>query len=69
MSTRRAFLGLAAGVSAAAAFRDDGLDRVLAASRGAEGLPPEATATDETFWRGIQQTSTRSTSSPKRWSR
>jgi len=55
MASRRAFLGRAAGASALAAFRDDGVDRVLAASREAEGLPPEAVATDESYWREIQQ--------------
>jgi selenocysteine lyase/cysteine desulfurase len=55
MASRRAFLGLTAGASALAAFRDDGVDRVLAASREAEGLPPEAVAADESYWREIQQ--------------
>mgnify|MGYP001073488239 CR=1 FL=1 len=55
MASRRAFLGLAAGASAAAALRDDSLDRVLAASRSAEGATPEAIATDESYWREIQQ--------------
>jgi selenocysteine lyase/cysteine desulfurase len=55
MASRRAFLGLAAGATALAAFRDDGLERVLAAGRGSEGLKPEAVAEDESFWREIQQ--------------
>ncbi len=55
MASRRTFLGLVAGASAAAAFRDDSLDRVLAASRAAEGTTAEAIATDESYWREIQQ--------------
>jgi selenocysteine lyase/cysteine desulfurase len=55
MATRRAFLGFAAGASAVAAFRDDGMSRVLAASRAAEGTPAEALAADEAYWREIQQ--------------
>jgi selenocysteine lyase/cysteine desulfurase len=55
MASRRTFLGLAAGASAAAAFRDDSLERVLAASRSAEGTPAEAIAADEAYWREIQQ--------------
>ena len=55
MASRRAFLGLAAGASALAAFRDDGFDRVLAASRSAEGTPAEDLAADERYWREIQQ--------------
>ena len=55
MATRRAFLGFAAGASAVAAFRDDGMSRVLAASRAAEGTPAEALAGDEAYWREIQQ--------------
>jgi selenocysteine lyase/cysteine desulfurase len=55
MASRRAFLGLVAGASAAAAFRDDSLERMLAASRSAEGATPDALATDESYWREIQQ--------------
>jgi selenocysteine lyase/cysteine desulfurase len=55
MASRRAFLGLAAGVSAAAAFRDDGVDRVFAAARAAEGTPAPALASDEAYWREVQQ--------------
>jgi selenocysteine lyase/cysteine desulfurase len=55
MASRRTFLGLAGGASALAAFRDDGFDRVLAASRTADSLPPEALAADESYWREIQQ--------------
>jgi len=55
MTTRRAFLGLAAGASAVAAFRDDGVERVLAAGRGAEGRAAATVAEDEEFWREIQK--------------
>jgi selenocysteine lyase/cysteine desulfurase len=55
VASRRAFLGLAAGASAAAAFRDDGMDRVLAAGRGAQGTPAAELAADESYWREIQQ--------------
>ena len=53
MSSRRAFLGLAAG--SLAAFRDDALGRVLAAGRETAGAAPEAVATDESYWREVQQ--------------
>jgi selenocysteine lyase/cysteine desulfurase len=55
MASRRAFLGLFATASAAAAFRDDALERVHAASRAVEGATPEAVAADESYWREIQQ--------------
>ena len=55
MSTRRAFLGLAAGASAVAAFRDDALPRVLAAGRETADEAPEAVAADEAYWREVQQ--------------
>jgi isopenicillin-N epimerase len=55
MSTRRAFLGLAAGAYALASFRDDALERVVAASRAAEGTAPESLAADERYWGEIQQ--------------
>jgi len=51
MTTRRGFLGLAAAV----AFRDDGVDRVFAAGRGATGRPADEVAADEDYWREIQQ--------------
>jgi isopenicillin-N epimerase len=54
MSTRRAFLGLAAGATALAAFRDDALERVAAASGAAEGGAPETLASDERYWGEIQ---------------
>jgi len=53
MSSRRAFLGLAAGTLAA--FRDDALGRVLAAGRDTAGATPEAVAANESYWREIQQ--------------
>jgi selenocysteine lyase/cysteine desulfurase len=52
MTTRRAFLGLAA---AAVAFRDDALERVQAAGRAAGGRAPEEVAADEDHWLEIQQ--------------
>jgi len=53
---RRRFLRQAgtAGVVAAAAFRTDGLARVLAAGRDTAGVDPRALAADEAFWREIQ---------------
>jgi selenocysteine lyase/cysteine desulfurase len=54
MTTRRAFLGLAAGASVAA-FRDDGLERVLAAGPGAEKRSADLVARDEEYWREIQK--------------
>ena len=54
MTTRRAFLGLAAGASVAA-FRDDGLERVLAAGQGAEKRSADLVARDESYWREIQK--------------
>jgi selenocysteine lyase/cysteine desulfurase len=54
MATRRAFVGgLAAAASAA--FRDDGVARVLAAGRETQGAAPEAVARDEDYWREVQQ--------------
>ena len=57
MFTRRTFLRTtaAAGGSALAAFRDDGMRRLAAATRAVTGLRPEAVAEDETYWREIQQ--------------
>ena len=57
MVTRRAFLHTAAatGGTVLAAFRDDGMNRLAAASRRADGLPPLALADDESYWREIQQ--------------
>jgi selenocysteine lyase/cysteine desulfurase len=50
--TRRAFLG-AAG-AAVAAFRDDSVERVLAAGAAAGGRSAAEVAADESYWRGIQ---------------
>src|SRR5262245_28716470 len=56
MVTRRAFLHTAAAAGTAlAAFRDDGMKRVAAASRHASGSSPLALAEDEAYWREIQQ--------------
>ena len=52
MSTRRAFLGMAA---AAAALREDSAARVLAASVEAASRAPAEVAADEAWWREIQQ--------------
>ncbi|MEX2272314.1 MAG: aminotransferase class V-fold PLP-dependent enzyme [Vicinamibacterales bacterium] len=53
---RRRFLRQAgaAGAFAAAAFRADGLDRVLAAGRDRGGISAADLAADEVFWREIQ---------------
>jgi selenocysteine lyase/cysteine desulfurase len=55
MSSRRAFIGRLAAGATVAAFRNDGLDRVLAAADAAAGRAPEDVAADETYWREIQQ--------------
>ncbi len=44
-----------AGAAALAAFKDGGLDRVLAAGRSIEGAAPTDVASDENYWREIQQ--------------
>lgn len=54
MATRRGFLGLAGGASLLAAFREDGLGRVLAASRD-DHRPPDLAAMDEDYWYEVQQ--------------
>jgi isopenicillin-N epimerase len=53
---RRRFLRTAgvAGATAVAAFRPDGLARVLAAGRAAADRPPNEVAADESYWREIQ---------------
>jgi len=52
---RRRFLRQAGAAGAfVAAFRTDGIDRVLAASRETAGVGPDALASDETFWREVQ---------------
>ncbi len=55
MSTRRAFLGLVGGAPLVAAFRDDALDRVLAAGRGTHAADAAGVAADESYWSEIQQ--------------
>lgn len=57
MLTRRTFLKTAAGASAigCAAFRDGGIDRVLAAARSAADRTAEELAADESFWFDVQQ--------------
>lgn len=56
-ASRREFLqrGMAVGALAALALRDDGLDRVLAASQSAGERSAEDLACDEDFWTQIQQ--------------
>ena len=55
MSTRRAFLSTAtAAAGVLSSFREDGLVRAAAASRGAAGRSPEEVAQDEDYWREIQ---------------
>ena len=54
MESRRAFLGFATGASLLAVFRNDGLDRVLAAGSG-DDRAPGMVATDEDFWYEVQQ--------------
>ena len=58
MSSRRSFVRSLAGFSAAAAipkFRNDSLERVYRMSDQAGRASPEALASDEEFWWGIQQ--------------
>ena len=55
MSTRRGFLSMAAVAGALSAFREDGLERVFAASRAAASRSPEEMASDEDYWREIEQ--------------
>ena len=57
MLTRRGFLQTTgtAGLAAAVAFRDDGMARLEAAARHAEGASPAELAGDEDYWREIQQ--------------
>jgi isopenicillin-N epimerase len=57
MWTRRSFLRTTgtAGVAAIAAFADEGLTRVAAANRSTAGVTPTAVASDESYWREIQQ--------------
>ncbi len=56
MKTRRSFLaGLAGGVTALAAFRDDAIATIQAAGKAVVGRTPEDVAADEDYWREIQQ--------------
>src|SRR2546426_8397185 len=56
MTTRRSFLGgLARGAGALASFRAGAIGSVLAAGRSVAGRPAEEVATDEDYWREIQQ--------------
>jgi isopenicillin-N epimerase len=56
MWSRRRFMGrVGAGVGVLAVLRPDGVDRVLAASRGVAGLSPQEVAKDEDFWFEVQQ--------------
>src|SRR2546430_17392790 len=57
MRTRRTFLRnlVGAGTVAVASFREDGLDRILAAGRATSSHRPEQLARDEDFWFEIQQ--------------
>jgi selenocysteine lyase/cysteine desulfurase len=60
MLTRRAFLrttGAAGGAAlgAAVTFTDDSQARAIAAARGVQGHTPAAAASDEDYWREIQQ--------------
>ncbi len=60
MRSRRAFLsdvvrGGVAGTAALAAFRADGLERVLEASQAVASRTAEDVAQDEFYWREIQQ--------------
>ncbi|HXG94309.1 MAG TPA: aminotransferase class V-fold PLP-dependent enzyme [Blastocatellia bacterium] len=61
MFTRRTFLrsiGGAAAAGAFASFSENGLERILAATRGLNDRSPEEIARDESFWREIQQSFT-----------
>jgi selenocysteine lyase/cysteine desulfurase len=55
MITRRSFLRATGTAAAIAAFNDDHLARVEAAARRVEGAAPGDVATDESYWREIQQ--------------
>lgn len=55
MTTRRGFMGAAAGVAALSVVREGGLSRVHAASRGVAARSPDEVAADEDYWREIQQ--------------
>jgi selenocysteine lyase/cysteine desulfurase len=57
MFTRRAFLRRTgvAGAAAVAAFTDEGLTQVRAAGRTVAGAAPSEVASDESYWREVQQ--------------
>ena len=55
MTSRRSFMGAAAGAAALSVLREGGLERVQAASRVTSGREAEAVAADEDYWREIQQ--------------
>ncbi|HXU07988.1 MAG TPA: aminotransferase class V-fold PLP-dependent enzyme [Blastocatellia bacterium] len=58
MSTRRNFLrsiSSAAALTGLAALRNDGIDRILAATRSTAATLPDKLAADEDYWREIQQ--------------
>jgi selenocysteine lyase/cysteine desulfurase len=55
MVTRRGFLQTTGGIAALAAFRDDGIARIEAAALRTAGASPADVATDENYWREIQQ--------------
>ena len=57
MITRRAFLRTtgAAGAAAVATFRDEAPERLAAAARAVQGRTPADVASDEQYWREIQQ--------------
>src|SRR5437016_13517113 len=58
MFTRRSFLrsvGSATAIAGLASLREGGIDRILAATRSAGDASPDKLATDEDFWREIQQ--------------
>src|SRR5688500_8425311 len=57
MITRRSFLHATgtAGAAAIAAFTNEGLSRLQAATRAVAGTPPGEVAADENYWREIQQ--------------
>ena len=55
MITRRSFLRATGTAAAIAAFADDSVAKVRAASRRVEGIPAGDVAADETYWREIQQ--------------
>jgi selenocysteine lyase/cysteine desulfurase len=55
MVTRRGFLQTTGSIAALAAFRDDGIARIEAAGRRTAGASPTDVASDENYWREIQQ--------------